>query len=129
MAFRQLMVIVIGLIFQVCGFVLNTNNPFIGRNRGPRCIKCEWPVVQHYFVHPSDCTKFIQCSPQGPIEQDCALATRFDFSLPATICNHIPWTPCVTGNYDTVDGYCESESNVPPTILFLWARSLIFIDN
>ncbi|CAL4085192.1 unnamed protein product [Meganyctiphanes norvegica] len=122
MAFRMLIVIAIGLTFQACGFVVNTNNPSIGpinqpqsyNRTGPRCIKCEWPVGQHYFAHPSDCTKFIQCSPQGPVEQDCALATRFDFSLPATICNHIPLTPCVTGNYDTVDGYCESPIINPP---------------
>ncbi|CAL4186175.1 unnamed protein product [Meganyctiphanes norvegica] len=116
-----LLIITASLISQACGFVIYNNQFPVGKGgqlnlpqrstkTGTKCIKCEWPVVQHYFQHPSNCMKFIQCSAYGPVEMDCALETVFDISLPATICDFgHRVTSCVGGEYDTVDGYCGSE--------------------
>ncbi|CAL4133700.1 unnamed protein product [Meganyctiphanes norvegica] len=82
--------------------------------QAPKCIKCNWPLGQQYHPHPSDCTKFIHCSPLGPIEKDCAAGTRFDINL--SICNHAATTPCNIGDYDTIDGYCGSASKESPIL-------------
>ncbi|XP_071522253.1 uncharacterized protein [Panulirus ornatus] len=56
----------------------------------------------HYFPHPNDCRKFIQCAPYGPQEMPCALGTVWDQNK--LTCNHELITPCVIGNYSTPDG-------------------------
>merc|ERR1712055_737329 len=47
---------------------------------------CDWPNGQIYWSHPSDCHKFIQCTPHGPQEMRCAPGTAWSQSL--LTCDH-----------------------------------------
>ena len=58
----------------------------------------------HYFRHPTDCTKFIQCSPYGPQELPCGTGTRWDQNF--LQCMPDDSTPCIVGN-----GPCTSQSS------------------
>ncbi|XP_018026015.1 hornerin isoform X2 [Hyalella azteca] len=57
-------------------------------------VNCE---LGQYYPHPTDCTKFIQCTPYGPQEMPCGAGTRWDQSI--LTCNHESVTQCVTGSY------------------------------
>ena len=59
-------------------------------------------TLGEYYPHPTDCTKFIQCTPYGPQEMPCAAGTRWDQSL--LTCNHESVTECVTGTYEDENG-------------------------
>ncbi|XP_071524586.1 uncharacterized protein [Panulirus ornatus] len=79
----------------------NTQPPPPSRPDFP-CVDCS--SDQLFFQHPTNCRKFIKCSPYGPQEIPCPAGTVWDQNK--LTCNEEHSTACVTGNYVGPDGEC-----------------------
>ncbi|CAL4134592.1 unnamed protein product, partial [Meganyctiphanes norvegica] len=94
---RNTLILLTFLILQTHG---SLGNPY-----QIQCIHCDGATGQQYFQHPSDCTKFLHCSPSGPQEKQCGGGTVWDQQL--LTCNHATTTACVVGAYTYAGGACQ----------------------
>ncbi|XP_066963566.1 peritrophin-1-like [Macrobrachium rosenbergii] len=73
---------------------------------------CSVSCARGYRPHPSDCRKFLQCAPFGPVEMPCAEGTVWDQSQ--LRCEHETNIPCRLGFYNypsgtKCPGHCQFE--------------------
>merc|ERR1712105_68101 len=66
-----------------------------------------------YHQHPTDCTKFVQCTPSGPMALPCPEDTLWDQD--SLTCNHDESVTGETGSYLTPDGRPCPEVPEEPT--------------
>merc|ERR1711970_1666928 len=60
---------------------LQPSNAAIKTSNGVEDTPCDWPTGQQYWPHPSNCHRYVQCTPYGPQQKRCAPGTAWSQSL------------------------------------------------